>query len=80
MIPYYLERNTASVTAIDISPEMAKIAVDKFDAQELSELANHLQGAGIDLAYQQIMDVVTGFDVVNARLDAIWKELTVDTL
>lgn len=49
-------------------------------AQELSELTNHLQGAGKDLAYQQIMDVVTDFDVVNARLDAIWKELTVDTL
>lgn len=30
MIPYYLERNVASVTAIDISPEMAKIAREKF--------------------------------------------------
>ena len=30
MFPYYLERNVASVTGIDISPEMAKIATQKF--------------------------------------------------
>jgi len=30
MFPYYLERNVASVTGIDISPEMAKIAAEKF--------------------------------------------------
>ena len=30
MFPYYLERNVASVTGIDISPEMAKIAQEKF--------------------------------------------------
>ena len=33
MFPYYLERGAASVTGIDISPEMAKIAEGKF-AQE----------------------------------------------
>lgn len=30
MFPYYLQRNVASVTGIDISPEMAKIAAGKF--------------------------------------------------
>ena len=30
MIDYYLQRNVASVTAIDISPEMAKIAAAKY--------------------------------------------------
>lgn len=30
MFPCYLGRNVASVTAIDISPEMAKIAAEKF--------------------------------------------------
>ena len=30
MFPYYLERNVASVTGIDISPEMAKLAEGKF--------------------------------------------------
>ena len=30
MFPYYLERNVSSVTGIDISPEMAKLAGEKF--------------------------------------------------
>lgn len=33
MFPYYLERQAASVTGIDISPEMAKIAAEKFSGQ-----------------------------------------------
>ena len=34
MFDYYLARNVASVTGIDISPEMAKIAAEKFSAEE----------------------------------------------
>ena len=34
MFDYYLERNVASVTGIDISPEMAKIAAEKYAAEE----------------------------------------------
>ena len=33
MIPYYLKRGVASVTGIDISPEMAKIAAEKFQKE-----------------------------------------------
>ena len=33
MFDYYLERNAASVTGIDISPEMAKIAAEKYAGQ-----------------------------------------------
>ena len=33
MFPYYLKRNVASVTGIDISPEMAKIATEKFSGE-----------------------------------------------
>ena len=33
MIPYYLELGAASVTGIDISPEMAKIAGEKFQSE-----------------------------------------------
>lgn len=33
MFPYYLERNVASVTGIDISPEMARIAAGKFQQE-----------------------------------------------
>ena len=34
MFPYYLHRKVASVTGIDISPEMAKIAASKFEEQQ----------------------------------------------
>ena len=33
MFDYYLERNVASITGIDIAPEMAKIAAEKYAAQ-----------------------------------------------
>ena len=33
MFDYYLERGVSSVTGIDISPEMAKIAAEKYDAE-----------------------------------------------
>ncbi|MBE6804593.1 MAG: class I SAM-dependent methyltransferase, partial [Ruminococcaceae bacterium] len=44
LFPYYLERNVQSITAIDLSPEMVKIAKSKFpqanvicgDAEEIS--------------------------------------------
>ena len=47
-------------------------------AQELAELAEQLQDAGKQRAYQKIMDAVTDFDMVNAKLDAILKELALD--
>lgn len=44
LFPYYLERNAKSITAVDLSPEMVKIAKEKFpeanvfcgDAEEIS--------------------------------------------
>ena len=48
-------------------------------AQELAELADQLSAAGKSRAYRELMDVVSDFDMVNARLDAVLKELTVDT-
>ena len=47
-------------------------------AQELSELADQLREAGKIRAYEKVMDVVTDFDMVNAKLDAVLKELTVE--
>lgn len=47
-------------------------------AQELAELADQLKDAGKIRAYQQIMDAVSNFDMVNAQLDAVLKELKVD--
>ena len=49
-------------------------------AQELAELAQQLKGVGKDRAYYQIMDAVANFDMVNAQLDAVVKELSVEEL
>ena len=48
--------------------------------QELAELADQLKEAGKNRAYQQLMDVVSDFDMVNAKLDTVLKELTAQTL
>lgn len=47
-------------------------------AQELAELAQQLQSAGKKRAYQQIMDAVSDFDMVNAKLDAVVTELSAE--
>ncbi len=47
-------------------------------AQELAALAQQLQSAGNDRAYRQIMDAVTDFDMVNAKLDAVTNELSLE--
>lgn len=47
-------------------------------AQELAELAQQLQSAGKHRAYQQIMDAVSDFDMVNAKLDAVLSQLTLE--
>ncbi|MCI7808892.1 class I SAM-dependent methyltransferase [bacterium] len=47
-------------------------------AQELAELADQLKDAGKVRAYRQIMDAVVNYDMVNAQLDAVLKELTAE--
>lgn len=47
-------------------------------AQEVAALASQLHDAGKDVAYDEIMDVVADFDMVNAKLDAILCELMVE--
>ena len=44
-------------------------------AQELAELADQLKEAGKNRAYQKVMDAVASFDIANAQLDAVFKEL-----
>lgn len=48
-------------------------------AQELAELADQLQTAGKRRAYQRIMDAVADFDMANAQLDAVARELSEET-
>ena len=56
---------------------MMKYLVSHNDAhaQEVADLARELMGAGKNVAYDEIMDAVADFDMVNAKLAAILEKL-----
>ena len=56
---------------------MMKYLVSHNDAhaQEVADLARNLQDAGKYSVYDEIMDAVADFDMVNAKLDAILSQL-----
>ena len=58
---------------------MMKYLVSHNDAhaQEVADLAGELMAAGKDVVYDEIMDAVSDFDMVNAKLAAILGRLTV---
>ena len=60
---------------------MMKYLVSHNDAhaQEVADLARELMAAGKDVAYDEIMDAVSDFDMVNAKLAAILQQLTVQS-
>ena len=47
-------------------------------AQEVADLARELMSAGKHTAYDEIMDAVSDFDMVNAKLAAVLSRLTVE--
>lgn len=49
-------------------------------AQEMAELASRIRDAGKIGAYKKIMDAVADFDILNAKFDAVLKELTAENL
>ena len=57
---------------------MMKYLVSHNDAhaQEVADLARELMAAGKDVAYDEIMDAVSDFDMVNAKLAAVLSKLT----
>ena len=59
---------------------MMKYLVSHNDAhaQEVADLARELMAAGKDVAYDEIMDAVSDFDMVNAKLAAILEKLSLD--
>ena len=59
---------------------MMKYLVSHNDAhaQEVAELARELMAAGKDVVYDEIMDAVADFDMVNAKLAAILNQLTTE--
>ncbi len=48
-------------------------------AQEMAALATKIRDAGKLQAYNKIMDAVADFDILNAKFDAVLKELTLDS-
>ena len=61
---------------------MMKYLVSHNDAhaQEVADLAGELMAAGKDVAYDEIMDAVSDFDMVNAKLAAILNKLSVEDI
>ena len=61
---------------------MMKYLVSHNDAhaQEVAELAQNLMAAGKDVAYDEIMDAVSDFDMVNAKLAAVLTKLSTEEL
>ena len=59
---------------------MMKYLVSHNDAhaQEVADLAGELMAAGKDVAYDEIMDAVSDFDMVNAKLAAVLCKLTAE--
>ena len=56
MFPYYLQRGAASVTGIDISPEMAKIAAGKFaDEARIRVLCGDVEETSFDRKFDRIV-------------------------
>lgn len=55
LFPDYLSRGVASVTAIDISPEMAKIAGGKYPDENITVLCGDVEEAVFDRKFDCIM-------------------------
>ena len=61
---------------------MMKYLVSHNDAhaQEVADLARELMVAGKDVAYDEIMDAVSDFDMANAKLAAVLSKLTAEDI
>ena len=74
------DHSSGTATPMEELMALMKFMVNHNDAhaQELAELASQLKDAGKDRAYYQVMDAVANFDMVNAQLDGVLKELSVE--
>lgn len=74
---HILDENAAPLEELLV---MMKYLVSHNDAhaQEVADLARNLQGIGKIEVYDEIMDAVADFDMVNAKLAAILNRLTVE--
>lgn len=55
LIPDYLARKVASVTAIDISPEMARIAAEKFPQKNVTVLCGDVETTHFDTCFDCVV-------------------------
>ena len=55
LIPDYLSRNVASVTAVDIAPEMVKICRSKFPQENVTVLCGDVETLPIDKKFDCVM-------------------------
>ena len=55
MIPYYLSKCVTGVTAVDISPEMTKIAREKFSQANVQILCGDIEEMKLDQKFDRIM-------------------------
>lgn len=55
LFPDYLSRGVGSVTGIDISPEMAKIAAGKFPADKVRVICGDVETARFDRTFDVVM-------------------------
>ena len=71
---HHLDENATPLEELLV---MMKYLVSHNDAhaQEVAELARNLQGAGRIDVYDEIMDAVADFDMVNAKLDAVLHKM-----
>jgi len=71
-----------SATPLEELLVMMKYLVSHNDAhaQEVADLAQELMTAGKDVAYDEIMDAVSDFDMVNAKLAAILSKLSAEEI
>ena len=74
---HHLDENATPLEELLV---MMKYLVTHNDAhaQEVAELARNLQGAGRFDVYDEIMDAVADFDMVNAKLDAVLSKLMLE--
>ena len=55
MIPYYLDRNVGQITAVDISPEMTKIARGKFPQANVTVLCGDITELTLPEKFDAVM-------------------------
>ena len=55
LIPDYLRRGVASVTAVDISPEMVRIAKEKFPQENVTVLCGDIEHITLDQSFDCIV-------------------------